>query len=188
MIPVVDGLLPEPYNTQLLKLLYRMAEWHALAKLRMHTDHTLQGLDKATAAIGRDLRSFREWSRSSFTVKELPSETTARKRRKRRVQAPQTEATSTLTATTNPAASNSSTVVANPVAAVSTSTAALSASTASAGAATAQNNASKVTAKVKILNLFTYKLHALGDYVRTIRLFGTTDSYSTQIVCFFWLR
>ena len=28
----------------------------------------------------------------------------------------------------------------------------------------------------------TYKLHALGDYVRSIWLFGTTDNYSTQVV------
>lgn len=31
-------------------------------------------------------------------------------------------------------------------------------------------------------NLSTYKLHALGDYVNTIRRRGTTDSYSTQMV------
>lgn len=31
-------------------------------------------------------------------------------------------------------------------------------------------------------NLSTYKLHALGDYVETIRRRGTTDSYSTQMV------
>ena len=34
----------------------------------------------------------------------------------------------------------------------------------------------------KSFNLTTYKLHALGDYARTICLFGTTDSYTTQIV------
>ena len=34
----------------------------------------------------------------------------------------------------------------------------------------------------KQLNLKTYKFHALGDYVQTIRQFGTTDSYSTQPV------
>jgi len=34
----------------------------------------------------------------------------------------------------------------------------------------------------KQLNLKTYKFHALGDYVQTIRRFGTTDSYSTQPV------
>jgi hypothetical protein len=36
--------------------------------------------------------------------------------------------------------------------------------------------------KSKQFNLNTYKLHALGDYVSTIRLYGTTDSYSTQRV------
>ncbi|TFK16402.1 hypothetical protein FA15DRAFT_662187 [Coprinopsis marcescibilis] len=33
----------------------------------------------------------------------------------------------------------------------------------------------------KTLNLNTYKFHALGDVVQTIKLFGTTDSYSTQM-------
>jgi hypothetical protein len=32
------------------------------------------------------------------------------------------------------------------------------------------------------LNLDTYKMHSLGDYVRSVEEFGTTDSYSTQIV------
>ena len=36
--------------------------------------------------------------------------------------------------------------------------------------------------KSKQLNLLIYKIHVLGDYVTTIRLFGTTDSFSTQIV------
>ncbi|KIK12991.1 hypothetical protein PISMIDRAFT_119820, partial [Pisolithus microcarpus 441] len=34
----------------------------------------------------------------------------------------------------------------------------------------------------KTLNLCTYKLHALGDYTTTIKMFGTLDSYSTQSV------
>ena len=37
-------------------------------------------------------------------------------------------------------------------------------------------------AKQKRLNLQTYKYHALGDYQNTIRMRGTTDSYSTQSV------
>ena len=37
-------------------------------------------------------------------------------------------------------------------------------------------------ARPKLFNLNTYKLHALGDYVHTIHMFGTTDSYTTQIV------
>jgi hypothetical protein len=36
--------------------------------------------------------------------------------------------------------------------------------------------------KTKHLNLKTYKYHALGDYVSTIRRYGTTDSYSTEPV------
>jgi hypothetical protein len=34
----------------------------------------------------------------------------------------------------------------------------------------------------KIFNVETYKFHALGDYVETIRRYGTTDSYSTELV------
>ncbi|KAG2037989.1 hypothetical protein BDR03DRAFT_862933, partial [Suillus americanus] len=33
----------------------------------------------------------------------------------------------------------------------------------------------------KSFNLFTYKFHALGDYVQSIRAFGTTDLYTTQL-------
>ena len=36
--------------------------------------------------------------------------------------------------------------------------------------------------RAKSFNLNTYKFHSLGDYVRTIRLRGTTESYSTQPV------
>ena len=34
----------------------------------------------------------------------------------------------------------------------------------------------------KVFNLSTYKIHALGDYARAIRLFGTTDGFTTQVV------
>jgi len=32
-------------------------------------------------------------------------------------------------------------------------------------------------------NLATYKTHALGDVARAIRMYGTTDSYNTEVVC-----
>jgi hypothetical protein len=47
---------------------------------------------------------------------------------------------------------------------------------------TAVRKASESSRKPKQLNLKTYKYHSLGDYVETIRRFGTTDSYSTQAV------
>jgi hypothetical protein len=36
--------------------------------------------------------------------------------------------------------------------------------------------------KLKAFNMNTYKLHSVGDYVDMIRRYGTTDSYSTQVV------
>jgi hypothetical protein len=41
---------------------------------------------------------------------------------------------------------------------------------------------SLVKTKTKKFSLSTYKMHALGDYVSYIQLFGTTDNYSTQVV------
>jgi hypothetical protein len=38
--------------------------------------------------------------------------------------------------------------------------------------------------EAKELKLNTYKFHAIGDYVSTIRRYGTTDSYTTQTVSF----
>ena len=37
--------------------------------------------------------------------------------------------------------------------------------------------------KPMTLSLSTIKYHFLGDYVQHIRQWGTTDSYSTQLVC-----
>jgi hypothetical protein len=34
----------------------------------------------------------------------------------------------------------------------------------------------------KVFNLSTYKVHALGDYAQAIRLFGTTDGFTTRVV------
>ncbi|CAA7262243.1 unnamed protein product [Cyclocybe aegerita] len=129
-IPAFKDLLDEPYNTRLMKLLYHVAEWHAFAKLRQHTETTLTHLKGVTTELGKLLREFRDMSASEFTTYELPCETQARKRHEQR--APNTH------------------------------------STGSPGH------------KEKGLNLFTYKWHALADYVRLIHLFGGTDGFSTQ--------
>ena len=50
--PVFKGLLPEPFNGMFLQLLYKTAEWHALAKLRIHTDLTLNLFDVVTREFG----------------------------------------------------------------------------------------------------------------------------------------
>lgn len=122
-----------------MKLLYRTAEWHGFAKLRMHTDTTIQRLEMLTKEIGQLMRHFRDSTRSDFKTFELPREIAARKRQHQRTQ---------------DQASNR-------------------------GPSSASETSSR---KIKTLNLFTPKFHFLGDYVSTIRMFGCTDSFSTQTV------
>ena len=135
-IPVFQGLLPEPHNTKILRLLFTFAHWHGLAKLRMHTDATLQILDVATTDLGKQLRAFQRDTCAGFETLELKREAEARKRR----EAKQGPVLGTVSSSTTP------------------------------------NQRRR-----KTLNLQTYKVHALGDYVSTIRMFGTTDSYTSAI-------
>jgi hypothetical protein len=57
-----------------------MALWHGLAKLRMHTDATLDILDKTTTTLGNALRQFSKETCSAFATHELKRETAARTR------------------------------------------------------------------------------------------------------------
>jgi hypothetical protein len=131
-IPVFERLLPEPHNNHVMKLLFRIAEWQGLAKLRMHTEATLDRLEQVTKDLGHLMRDFRDKTCANFNTTELAREVEARNRRNARKES---------------------------------------------------TKAPNQTRKAKTLNLHTYKFHALGDYVRTIRMFGTTDSFSTQLVC-----
>ncbi|KAJ3741036.1 hypothetical protein DFH05DRAFT_1528856 [Lentinula detonsa] len=133
-IPVFEGLIPEPFNSRLMKLLYRTAEWHALAKLRVQTDRTLETLQKLTEEFGKLMRQFRDLCNDNFQTFELPKEQVNRNRR--------------------------------------------NAEKAAAGGAVPNVQQGK---RRKTLNLFTYKFHALGDYVSAISLFGPSDSFSTQL-------
>lgn len=86
-IPTFEGLLPSPHNEIVMTLLYRLAEWHALAKLCMHTDNTLCLMDSLTTILGRELRRFRQIVCSAYFTKDLPKEHAARERKKQRDQA-----------------------------------------------------------------------------------------------------
>jgi hypothetical protein len=115
-------------------LLYRFAQWHALAKLRIHSESTVVFLEETFKKLSQKLRKFQAYTCAVFNTVELPREKTARQRK-----------AAQCSVTNNP-------------------------STESSGV------------RQKKFNLTTYKFHAMGDYVRTIRLFGTTDSFTTQIV------
>jgi hypothetical protein len=156
-IAVFDGLLPEPHNTNILKLLFDLAHWHALAKLHMHIDPTLDIFSQVTTSLGHSLRTFRDKTCVVFPTRELERERAARDRRESKhstnsvPESPKSKPTTRAPNTVESSKSKS------------------------------KKRGSSARQPVE-LNLRTYKLHALGDYVHTIRRFGTTDSYSTQSV------
>ncbi|KAH9476132.1 hypothetical protein JR316_0011703 [Psilocybe cubensis] len=86
-VPVFEGLLPEADDYRLRKLLYRTAEWHGLAKMRIHTEGTLTELEKVTTELGKLMRGFRDLTCSHYDTHELPREIEARTRREGRKSA-----------------------------------------------------------------------------------------------------
>jgi len=82
LIPVLEGLLPEPHNKIILDLAFDLATWHAYAKLRKHTEHTIRSFRSQTKELGRMLRHFTNKTCSQYKTKRLPSEEAARIRRR----------------------------------------------------------------------------------------------------------
>jgi len=134
-MPVFEGLFPEDHDAIIQTLIYRFAQWHALAKLRLHSESTLTVLDETFKRLSRQLRKFRDVTCPAFTTVELPKERAARERKAARE---------------------------------------------SSGAGNAEAGTSG--RKSKKFNMNTYKFHAMGDYIHSIRLFGTVDSFTSQIV------
>lgn len=124
----------------------------------MHTDATLQVLSQVTASLGDSLRDFEEKTCNAFETRELERERAARRRRQEKQAAKQSQVDT----------STGSTGVTKVLAPSST-----------------RSNAARLP---KRLNLKTYTYHSLGDYVSTIRQFGTTDSYTTQRVSYQLLK
>ncbi|KIO20707.1 hypothetical protein M407DRAFT_29645 [Tulasnella calospora MUT 4182] len=57
-MPAFDGLFSAETNAVVQDCLFTLCYWHALAKLRIHTESTLQLLEKATTDLGFQLRRF----------------------------------------------------------------------------------------------------------------------------------
>jgi hypothetical protein len=81
-IPVFEGLLPKKEDKIILKLLFELGTWHALAKLRIHTETTVTDLENSATRLGDLLRKFKSDVCSIYATKELPAEEAARGRRK----------------------------------------------------------------------------------------------------------
>jgi hypothetical protein len=84
-----------------------MCTWHALAKLRLHTEHTLDALKKTTVQLGRQLRYFSSFVCPAFKTYETPNELEARARRELKKRASKAKSAGSAVApqavATNPA-------------------------------------------------------------------------------------
>ena len=81
-LPVFEGsLLTEGENTRLRKLLFDLNTWHAYAKLRLHTDSTLNKFRAITTTLGTTVRMFIKEVCPKYNTTELPDEMAARGRR-----------------------------------------------------------------------------------------------------------
>ena len=164
-----------------------MAHWHALAKLRMHNDLTLQVMEAVTKSLGHRFRAFRDKTCAAFATKELRREYNARMRRRTKKAA--THAKKAVTYTTNGPIEDSLSSSTNPTSFnpsipsshSATDSERLQSSTPTGEAARVSADTHKGR-RPKTFHLNTYKVHSLGDYPRIIREYGTTDSFSTEPV------
>ncbi|KAF9551882.1 hypothetical protein CPC08DRAFT_647480, partial [Agrocybe pediades] len=81
-IPAFEGLFDDEDNEIVMDLLFELATWHALAKLRLHTESTVRDLEGSTSRLGTALRRFESVTCSKYVTQELPSEEAARGQRK----------------------------------------------------------------------------------------------------------
>ena len=174
-IPVFEDLLPEPHNGIILNLLFVLCTWHAYAKLRLHTTSTLNALKEMTKALGQLLQLWVKRTCSCFTTCELPKEESARHCRK---AAAAGKSSGTARGRSSGACGGRGTTWGSKATNTTQRT--------TCALETPARHNSKLR---RVFNMCTYKIHALGHYVAAIARFGTTDGYSTQIVCihhFFW--
>jgi hypothetical protein len=160
-LPAFDSLLPEPHNSVVNSLLFVLAEWHALAKLRLHTEATVRLLESKTVELAKHVHSFMEITCQAIETVETTKEYAARlKRAAKKAKKPSSDPPP-QGQNDDPSAHGIQAGVSIPL------------------------STSGTLAKGKLpksLNIQTYKYHSLADYADHIRRFRTTDSYSTERV------
>lgn len=73
--------MPKKHDNIIRKLLFELATWHGLAKLRLHTETTLNSLENSATRLGNLIRTFKTDVCSHYATRDLPSEEAARGRR-----------------------------------------------------------------------------------------------------------
>lgn len=143
-MPVFEGLFPNLAHSRAVQdILFTMAEWHANAKLHIHTTSMLRILEELMCSFGIRICHFANQISPQYDTRELPKEEAACICRHAKKQSSGGNANTTT------------------------------------GTTVFQR------IKCKLLSLTIYKFHAMGDYVSQIKMFGMTDSYSTQTVGLF---
>lgn len=134
-------------------MIFEIQQWHALAKLRLHSDKTLDFFEDAVISLGDSLREFKRTTCQAYHTRDLPKETAARGRQKAaRIEKGKSKPPSKRTKKNN-----------------------------------GESQTANQPPKKREFNLATPKLHGLADYPAYIRLYGTSDNYTTQIVSLFIL-
>lgn len=170
-----------------MELLFTIAQWHGLAKLRMHHDLILGELDNLTKIFGTRLRDFSQKTCAHFDAKELQREYNARIRREakqaeRASHRPETHRGPTNATVTLPPTGDPQQGV---VPAISTEEQDSAEGPNEAGSSSIAAELTRVKnqgRRSKTLNINTYKFHSYGDYAEAICMHGTMDSYSTEPV------
>ncbi|KAI0750001.1 hypothetical protein C8Q80DRAFT_1353357 [Daedaleopsis nitida] len=84
-MPVWEALLPRVDDRITSDLTFDLCMFLSLGKLRAHVPDTLDSLDDAAVAIGRDVRTFANKTCKKYETVELPQESAARGRREARL-------------------------------------------------------------------------------------------------------
>ena len=63
-------------------MLFKLAQWHALAKLQLHSDTTIVVFEAATGTLGQAMRAFLRHVCPRYETRELLRETQSRQRRR----------------------------------------------------------------------------------------------------------
>ena len=135
-------------------MLFSLAEFHAFAKMRLHTERTLELFDQSVIKVGDAMRKFETVVCAAYETKELPCETVARGRR---------DAAAAAKAGSKTAAPGGSK------------------GKGKATPAAARQKPGGIPRQAKF-ELSTFKYHSFGDYPDAVCAFGTLDVLSSQHV------
>lgn len=75
-----EGLFDSTSDSIIQDLLFTFATWHGYAKLRLHTDSSLEDFGRMTFTLGQLLRRFKKKVCSKFATQETPHEAERRGR------------------------------------------------------------------------------------------------------------